>query len=126
MSSPGDDTMEFLLADLRAEYLAALPARVQELRAALAQCATSTAAREDLQRFAHRIAGTAGTVGLLEVGRAGRALEETCARCDWTESARRGLAESIARLDDLASRDALGGLRRPSEAAELLTGENRS
>lgn len=76
MSTPQEQFQQFL--DLqRAEYKRALPeklAHLQTLWSAVDAGATPTA-RADLERLAHTLAGTAGTLGLREVGLAARSLE---------------------------------------------------
>lgn len=95
-----DDSIEWLLSDLQSEYLAGFATRLAELRAALDRSARDPAAREGLQRFAHRIGGTAGTVGLSDLGDAGRAIELACTRCGWSPEE---LARLAAAIDDLAA-----------------------
>jgi HPt (histidine-containing phosphotransfer) domain-containing protein len=76
MSTPQEQFQQFL--DLqRAEYKRALPdklAHLQTLWAAVDDGAAPPALAE-LERLAHTLAGTAGTLGLREVGLAAKSLE---------------------------------------------------
>lgn len=121
VTSLGDDSIEILLADLRAEYLSGFAARVAEIRAALARAATEPAAREGLQRLAHRIGGTSGTVGLLDLGLAGRAIEAYCARCGWSAASCARIAAAIDDLEAMAARAGAapaGELYEPADLAD--------
>lgn len=106
MTLPSDDSIEWLLSDLQTEYLASFSARLGELRAALDASAVNPAAREGLQRLAHRIGGTAGTVGLFDLGDAGRAIEHACALSDWSAAAVCGLRAALDDLEAVAARAA--------------------
>jgi HPt (histidine-containing phosphotransfer) domain-containing protein len=77
MSTPQEQFQAFLALQ-RAEYQRALPGKVAQLQAAWVALATGSAssAPGELERQAHTLAGTAGTLGLREVGAAARALEE--------------------------------------------------
>ena len=73
------DAMSDKTADLRARFLERLKAErsvLAERVRALSSATTDAPATSDLAERAHRIAGTAGTVGLSEIARAASALEE--------------------------------------------------
>jgi HPt (histidine-containing phosphotransfer) domain-containing protein len=95
--------------ELRAEYVAGLGPRIQELREALAACATDPEAREALRRGGHRLAGTAQTVGLGPLGVVGRALERFCTRTDWGPAAVDALGAAVALLVELSALAVDGG-----------------
>lgn len=66
---------------LRAEYVASLPEQLQDLRNAVIDPTPDTSTSGDVVRaLAHRLAGTAGSYGLAEVGVAAAALERGAAR----------------------------------------------
>lgn len=96
MQPPNTESLEVLFADLRAEYLVSLPERLRELCEAVAQGASDVEARRLAQRLAHRMSGTAGTVGLTEIGLLGRAMEGYAAACDWSPEARARLLDAAA------------------------------
>lgn len=96
MQTPNTESLEVLFADLRAEYLVSLPERLREFSEAVAQGASDVDARRLAQRLAHRMSGTAGTVGLTEIGLLGRAMEGYAASCDWSPEARARLLEAAA------------------------------
>lgn len=96
MSTPNPESLEVLFADLRAEYLVSLPDRLRELCEAVAQGASDVDARRLAQRLAHRMSGTAGTVGLTDIGLLGRAMESFAAACDWSPAARARLLDAAA------------------------------
>jgi diguanylate cyclase (GGDEF)-like protein len=69
---------EAAFAALRASYAASLPAQLQALGALLEEARGGGApARERAHLLAHRIHGTAGSYGHLEVSRAARQIEQT-------------------------------------------------
>jgi len=75
MSEP---SFEAVLAGLRAEYVAQWPARFGKLMALASACREEpgdAAALEELHRTLHTIAGTAGSLGLAELGRRAREIE---------------------------------------------------
>lgn len=96
MQTPNTESLEVLFADLRAEYLVSLPDRLREFCEAVALGAADPEARRLAQRLAHRISGTAGTVGLTEIGLVGRAMEGFAASCDWSDAARARLLDAAA------------------------------
>lgn len=96
MQPPNPESLEVLFADLRAEYLVSLPERLRELCEAVAQGEFDVEARRLAQRLAHRMSGTAGTVGLTDIGLLGRAMEGYAAACDWSPAARARLLEAAA------------------------------
>jgi HPt (histidine-containing phosphotransfer) domain-containing protein len=96
VQTPNPESLEVLFADLRAEYLVSLPERLRELCEAVAQGATDLEARRLAQRLAHRMSGTAGTVGLADIGMLGRAMEGFSASCDWSPAARARLLDAVA------------------------------
>lgn len=64
------------LADLRARFVARSCDRLGELAAIVAEPAVDATALERLVRLAHQLAGSAGTFGCCELGRAAARLEE--------------------------------------------------
>jgi len=77
MSTAREDFQRFL-DEQRADYKAALPKKMAEVHALWALAAPGGDAAQplaDLQRLAHTLAGTAGTLGFREVGAAAKALE---------------------------------------------------
>ncbi|MES2955580.1 MAG: Hpt domain-containing protein [Pseudomonadota bacterium] len=76
MSTPQEQFQQFL--DLqRADYKRALPEKLAQLQALWAAVDTGAAppALAELERLAHTLAGTAGTLGFREVGLAAKSLE---------------------------------------------------
>lgn len=65
------DSLEAFLAAQRADYRASLPDRLAQLEAAWAGDAP-----KDLEKVAHKLAGSAATFGLAPLGNAARELEE--------------------------------------------------
>ncbi len=88
MASPGlSPAYQAVLRELQAEFLSLLPERIGELRSALTLIETDPAARTTVRRLGHRIAGTAATVSLRDLGSVGRAIEDFVAsRESWTSS----------------------------------------
>lgn len=81
MSTPQQQFQAFLALQ-RIDYRRALPEKLAQLQAlwdALERGA-APAALSSLERQAHTLAGTAGTLGFRELGLAARALEELLAR----------------------------------------------
>ncbi|MFO0629824.1 MAG: Hpt domain-containing protein [Polyangiales bacterium] len=77
------------------------PERLRELCDAVERGADDLEARRLAQRLAHRMSGTAGTVGLIDIGLLGRAMEGYAAACDWSAPARARLLEAVALQDRL-------------------------
>lgn len=73
-----DETPADPLAELRADYLAALPAKVAELTAAIGE-AHEGAPVATARGLAHRLRGTAGSYGAAEVGAIAGMIEDTLA-----------------------------------------------
>jgi len=96
VQTPNSESLEVLFADLRAEYLVSLPERLRELYEAVTRGAAEPEARRVAQRLAHRMSGTAGTVGLTDIGLVGRAIEGYASSCDWSPTARARLQEAVA------------------------------
>jgi HPt (histidine-containing phosphotransfer) domain-containing protein len=101
MSNEGD--FEAFLAQQRADYGRALPARVAGLREAWQRAAASRSDDDyrTLEREAHSIAGSGGTFGFPMVGTAARDLEGAIGRRDDT-----AIGAALARLEE-ALRDAV-------------------
>jgi beta-phosphoglucomutase-like phosphatase (HAD superfamily)/HPt (histidine-containing phosphotransfer) domain-containing protein len=78
------DPFADVMAEFQAEFLATMPERLGELRAALARCPDDLDARDTVRRVGHRLAGTAATVGLDPIGKVGRAVENLTLRCAWS------------------------------------------
>ncbi len=77
MSTPQEQFQKFL-NEQRVEYKSSLPGKMLEVRAlwhAVNEHAEIVKPLKDLERMAHTLAGTAGTLGYREVGTAAKALE---------------------------------------------------
>lgn len=122
MQPPNPESLEVLFADLRAEYLVSLPERLRELCDAVSEGATDLEARRLAQRLAHRMSGTAGTVGLTDIGLMGRAMEGFAATCDWSPAARERLREAVA-LQERLVREACACETGGPSPTILLRGE---
>ena len=72
------DELENAFSALRRDYAASLPAKLDELAAALdeAERSGAPAALAQATSLAHRLAGTAGSYGLAEVSASASVLEE--------------------------------------------------
>lgn len=107
---------EAVLRELQVDFIALLPERVDEMRSALTLLASDPAARTTLRRLGHRIGGTAATVGLDDVGRLGRAIEEYLNARDalGLDDVRR--LEGVVALLDEWTREALRGAGLPATA----------
>lgn len=81
MSTPQEQFKAFLALQ-RAEYQRALPEKLAQLQALWLALDPGAApsALGGLERQAHTLAGTAGTLGFREVGTAAKSLEELLAR----------------------------------------------
>jgi chemotaxis protein histidine kinase CheA len=90
------------MAEFQAEFLATMPERLAELRAALARCPDDLDARDAVRRVGHRLAGTAATVGLDPIGRVGRAVENLTLRCAWSALDLAHLHGALELLESLA------------------------
>jgi HPt (histidine-containing phosphotransfer) domain-containing protein len=71
MSGPVDPSVEALLAQVRAQFTASLPAKVVALEQLVAR-----GAWEEVRRAAHKLRGSAATYGHVAVGAAAGAIEE--------------------------------------------------
>ncbi len=102
MASQGlSPAYQAVLRELQAEFLTLLPERLGELRSALTLIETDPAARTTVRRLGHRIAGTAATVYLRDVGRVGRAIEDFVAtRSAWSPDDVAKLAGAVTLLDE--------------------------
>lgn len=79
MADANDPALEAALRELRAEYLAAAPARLGELWSALDRVQNGDAeALSALRVLAHRLAGSGGGYGMPDVSTAARAADEHC------------------------------------------------
>lgn len=76
MSTPQEQFQQFLELQ-RADYKRALPEKLAHLQTLWAAVAAGAAAPAlvELERVAHTLAGTAGTLGLRDVGLAAKSLE---------------------------------------------------
>jgi chemotaxis protein histidine kinase CheA len=81
MTTPQEQFQAFLALQ-RADYQRALPGKLAQLQASWLALAPGAApsALGGLERQAHTLAGTAGTLGFLEVGAAAKSLEELLVR----------------------------------------------
>lgn len=77
MSTPQEQFRAFLALQ-RADYQRTLPEKMAQLQALWAALDTDASPPElgELERHAHTLAGTAGTLGFREVGLAAKSLEE--------------------------------------------------
>ena len=92
-------TIHEQLAALRLDFAARLPAKVAEVEAAVRAAQRDPAALVDAVRLAHRLGGSAGSYGHVELGEAIRRVEDLLVRAPtpWDEIAR-ALATAIALL----------------------------
>ena len=77
MSTPQEEFQKFL-DEQRAEYKSSLPGKTTEIRTlwhAVNSDPEGAKPLKELERMAHTLAGTAGTLGFREVGTAAKALE---------------------------------------------------
>jgi HPt (histidine-containing phosphotransfer) domain-containing protein len=74
MSTPAPD-FEAFLDQQRAAYRRALPEKMRQAHALWLASEMAAQALSDLERLAHTLAGTAGTLGFQAVGLAAKALE---------------------------------------------------
>lgn len=110
-----EDVLDEALADLREEYLDSMPERIAELRGALGRCTEDVAAREIVRRGAHRIAGTAATVGLGAMGGVGRAMELYAVHAAWTPEDVKRLERAVDLVEECARR---GIQKQPTSGIE--------
>ena len=108
---PADpEAMQRMLAELRAEYRRALPAKLSEIEGlwqGLSAGAEPAARFSELRRLAHTLAGAARTFGLPAVTDAARALEEALLPlCEPGATARTGDVQRIAPLVDALKQSA--------------------
>ena len=99
MIAPQQDFQKFLDGQ-RAAYQRALPEKTAQIHAlwgAVGPGAEAAAALTDLERLAHTLAGTAGTLGFRAVGLAAQALE-----LQLEQAAQTGLALTPAQRSDIA------------------------
>lgn len=105
MSTPQEEFQRFL-AEQRLEYQRSLPEKIAGIRA-LWQVVNADAdapePKKDLERMAHTLAGTAGTLGYREIGTAAKALELLVAQAvvagpDLTLTQRSEIARAIDTL----------------------------
>jgi HPt (histidine-containing phosphotransfer) domain-containing protein len=82
MTAPGfppGSELQQALEQFRAQFAASLPERLAEARERLASCRAAPGDDERLRalhRVLHRLAGSAGTFGMPDLGAASRAIEE--------------------------------------------------
>jgi periplasmic divalent cation tolerance protein len=120
MSDPREAFQKFL-AQQRADYGLALPAKVAEIdtgwQAALKSGEPAPPALAELERMAHTLAGTAGTLGFVEAGRAAGELEELLER-----AAAGGVIDGPAQWAGITSAvQALRAAAAPDGAADQTT-----
>lgn len=98
-STPSDAAFDAELAELRAAYAARLPGYADEITAAVAERAEPPR-RAVALRLSHRMRGTAGSYGFVDVAEAAGALEDALlADAPNVEDAARSLYEAIASLE---------------------------
>jgi hypothetical protein len=75
---PAEASVEVRLAELRAAYVAGLPAMLERFRGSVARLAEAEdpTARGELRDIAHRLAGTGALYGLAQLTAWGRASEK--------------------------------------------------
>jgi HPt (histidine-containing phosphotransfer) domain-containing protein len=83
------------LAALRDDYLDKLPALGAHLADTARKSREDASARKEATHAAHRIRGTAGSLGLIELGEAAGKIEDALDAGDW-EAADDALAELLA------------------------------
>ena len=89
------EELEQVLAQLRREYVAESPARLEELRKYVAAFrAGEPDARQSLIVHFHRLAGSGGSYGFPEISELGRSMER------WLKSTPPPGPEQAARLDE--------------------------
>lgn len=111
MSTPQEQFQQFL--DLqRAEYKRALPEKLAHLQTlwSAVDAGAAPPALADLERLAHTLAGTAGTLGLREVGLAAKSLEMLLAQAGeggegLTPEQQSGISLAMAALQASMPRD---------------------
>jgi HPt (histidine-containing phosphotransfer) domain-containing protein len=101
MSGPGDPSVEALLAQVRAQFTASLPAKVVALEQLIAR-----GAWEEARRAAHKLRGSASTYGHLAVGAAAGAIEEALIAASDApdDGARAGIEGRLAEARTAAAR----------------------
>lgn len=119
--------MEDVLAELRAEYAAALPGQLIELRTTLALAATDPAPAPyvtRLEAMAHRIGGTTGSYGFRALSLAMLRFETLARMTDTPFSERLPELQATLHAAELALADlpAFAPPRPPTPAALLLVG----
>jgi len=72
MSEIRDPAIVALLAEARIQFTAGIPAKVADLQALLAR-----GAWDELRRAAHKLRGSTGTYGFMELSTAAASIEET-------------------------------------------------
>lgn len=99
MNGPMSPELEQALAQLRREYVAESPARLQELRKDIAafRAGEADASRSLSVRF-HRLAGSGGSYGLPEISEVGREMER------WLKTGPAPGPEAATKLDDALQR----------------------
>jgi len=100
MSGPADPTVEALLAQMRAQFTASLPAKVVALEQLVARSAW-----QEARRAAHKLRGSASTYGHGAVSAAAGAIEEALIAAGDApdESARAGIGARLAEAGAAAS-----------------------
>lgn len=98
MSTPQEQFQAFL-EQQRVDYRRTLPDKVAQMQAlwAAADANTAPPALTELERLAHTLAGTAGTLGFRELGLAARSVEVLLA-----DAAGRGTPLSAGQSSDIA------------------------
>lgn len=128
MSSPQQLFQQFL-DEQRADYGRSLPGKVAQIEALWRDAAATgsdVALRVQLERLAHTLAGTAGTLGFVAVGQAAKALELLVQQGlqgggEWTnlqpdiERAIAGLQGSLPRADSAADPSAAAPANIPDK-----------
>jgi hypothetical protein len=99
---PAEASVEVRLAELRAAYVAGLPAMLERFRSALLRLGVSEdgSVRAELRDVAHRLAGTGALYGFQQVTEWGRASEKIALKGSRTEldAAAAALAVIVAEL----------------------------
>jgi HPt (histidine-containing phosphotransfer) domain-containing protein len=71
MSGTGDPSIDELLAQIRAQFAASLPSKIEAIEQLVAR-----GAWDDARRAAHKLRGSAATHGHVDVGAAAAAIED--------------------------------------------------
>ena len=80
MTGPDQDAAREKLEALRRAFTGRLRERIEELRQAVDAACRGEASAEQVESLAHKLSGTAGSYGFVEVGEIAADLEALCER----------------------------------------------